>query len=270
MAGWLNVGAALALLGLMQPCWAEQSFRLPAKKVPFGQPKVVHASPVPGERWPGTLISTAGTPAEPIQCTATVIGPRVVLSAAHCVQNGATMNLAVDAGPVSVTCTHHSGYAPFDNYRNDIALCLADAPIALMVGARYERLNRDAGVLGKGDRVRLIGYGCVREGGPFANVLYTGSTLFQMRYDGRIVLAGGELAVLCEGDSGGAAYRETPPEAPVSRIVLGVNSTRGLDFKTSTITDVAAPQIAEFIVAWSSARGVEICGYDAASVLCYP
>lgn len=261
----------LASLGSV-PCLADQTFVRPPSKVLGAQPKVAGNSyPVGGESWPATLISILDNPVWPLRCTSTLIGPRVVLSAAHCIsEDGSTMRIDLGTGPIAVVCTRHGDYDPLDHYRNDVALCLAPAPIALGTGDRYERVNTDVAVPPKGAIVRLLGYGCTVPGGATSDSLYSGTTLAQDREPAQIKLAGGDGAVLCEGDSGGAAYAETPPAGPVRRVVLGVNSTRGPDFRSSTVTDLAAPQIADFLKTWSNANGVAICGYDAPPTLCYP
>jgi hypothetical protein len=245
---------------------AEQLLDIPPDTVPGSQPQIMNGTAVPGTDWPATFISRTDTPAGSFRCTATIIGPHAVLTAAHCVDNGATMSVRTTSGTISAVCTHHPGYRPTENYRDDIALCLLNATATLLTGARYERLNSNPSYLGVGRAVRLVGYGCTSAGGAASPYLFAGPASLQSIYDNRLGL-GGTGAVLCEGDSGGAAYSEGPGPA---RVVIGVNSTRGYDYSASTLTDIAAPEVAAFITSWAGGNGAAICGYDAPTATCHP
>lgn len=226
-------------------------------------PKIIGGVPVSGAKWRATYISASPISGnQSIGCTATVIGPQVVLTAAHCVPDNGL--LVIEAINVRARCTHHGGYSEVENYANDIALCANPSPIQLPGNARYERLNINPAYPLNKSRVRLLGYGCTTPGGDMSSTLYTGTTNVAGKSTGKIALSGG--VQLCPGDSGGAAYVENAEET--RRAVVGVNSTVATNYAMSFLTNVAAPGVADFIVQWKTQNGLAICGYDHGH--CYP
>ncbi len=255
---------ALAAFGLFPAVSSATEFTRPPLTVPGAEPRILRGTPAGARQWPATRASTTSTSAGNFRCTATLIGPRTVLTAAHCVDNGATMSIEVEGPDATVTCTHHSKYSGHPDYDNDIALCLATTDLRLPQYERYERLNTERNVLRQGARVQLLGFGCTTPGGDVSRYLYTGSTRVTSATGALIATADG--ASVCEGDSGGAAYWSARTQ---SRVVIGVNSTRSDDFQKSFLTNVAAPSISDFIRKWVADNSASVCGYGAPSSLCH-
>lgn len=226
--------------------------------------RVVGGVAVGSKAWPATRISITTIGGKKFMCTATIIGPRVVLTAAHCVNDKTTMQIAIAGGTATVRCNHHDSYAPANNFRNDIALCLASTNLTLPPLERYERLNVTPSLPSTNASVILLGFGCTSKDpdSKTSGYLHQGPSTVAYKMDNRINMGNG--AVLCEGDSGGAAYLQVGDR----RSVIGVNSTRAGDFSYSNVTNVAAPEIATFIASWSEANAAPICGYTAPATVC--
>lgn len=253
------VACGISIVAAQQPA---ATFFRPPEEVGAATPDVGGGRPVGSRGWPATRASTTTTTEGSFRYTATIIGPRVVLTAAHCVDDKATMSIATADGGATVRCDHHDGYDSGRNYLNDIALCLSDRRLTLPSGERHERLNANPAVPRSNALVRLLGYGCTVPGGEVSEFLYTGFATVSGKFDNRIRLSSG--AFVCEGDSGGAGYLESDGR----RVIVGVNSTRAGNFTYSNLTNVAAPEIASFIATWAEANMVEICGLSAPSAVC--
>jgi len=94
-------------------------------------------------------------------CTASLVGPNVIATAAHCVGNGEALTFRHGAGSYSAVCTHHPDYRSADH---DLALCrllkspeVKPIPMHLNHHARMDM------------RLQIFGFGCVRPGGGGGN-----------------------------------------------------------------------------------------------------
>ena len=208
--------------------------------------------------WPASVYSANASGGA---CSSTLIGDRVLLSACHCMANGAVVSFSAGANKYTARCEHHSEYK--GNKTADWALCLVDRPVT---GVTYERLATQQSIR-IGDKVRLSGYGCTRAGGGGGNdgifrigIAEVSSIPSGKNYD--VVTKGG--AALCFGDSGGAAYAEY---ADGSREVFGVNS-RGNIKNISYLPSVANPTMQAFAKDFASKHGVGICGLTPRAMAC--
>ncbi|MGD1887517.1 MAG: trypsin-like serine protease [Cohaesibacteraceae bacterium] len=222
-------------------------------------PQVIGGTPADPEDWPATFAFSSGINA----CTSTLVGPQVLLTAAHCVNDGAVGTVVVDGRSVGFTCSHHPSYAA--DFQYDVALCLTASPIAASIQRPYETLSRDAGFPSIGNDVTLIGFGCRQPGGGGpSGSFYTGVAEF-VRINGIYLTTIGGAAV-CFGDSGGAAYADL---SSGSRRIVGVNS-RGDITTRSLLTPVAHHGVLSFLIGWSDANNVEICGVSTGGTGCRP
>lgn len=132
--------AAFALLFLLSaPATAaeEDDFEMTPSPPPGRvKPQVLGAQLVadPVARYPATLkFNIDGLP-----CTSTVVGPRAILTAAHCIPPNARGSVSIGTMTVRLTCEHHPRYAA--DYRYDLALCVSEAMILLP--GQYSQLRR--------------------------------------------------------------------------------------------------------------------------------
>lgn len=224
--------------------------QLAVAKPPAHTQIVRGADPVSPEDWPATLIFLTKRDG----CTSTLVGSKVILTAAHCIGNGETGLVTIGDMEVSVTCDHHpkfrKGYA-------DFALCLVTGEGVSGVGGE---LVSSALAYGRvSDQVMLTGYGCVKSGGRDRTfgVLHVGTatvTEVGASEGSNTKTAGG--AALCFGDSGGPAYVQLANKA---RVIVGVNS-QGDVHEVSILATTATPLFVDWALKWAKDHGVGICG----------
>jgi Trypsin len=202
--------------------------------------------------WPASFYSLA----DGGRCTSSLVGSRVLLTAAHCVGNGKDVRISKAGRTYRGTCTHAAEYAT--NRTADWALCELDLPVP---GVPYETLNSEASRLVEGGEVLLTGFGCTRPGGTGGNdgIYRIGESNIRRLprggdYD--IITKGG--AALCFGDSGGPAFVFLGG-AKSQRVLIAVNS-RGNILDTSYLSSLTTEAARRFLSTWSQEHEVRICG----------
>ncbi|THK35600.1 trypsin-like serine protease [Ensifer sp. MPMI2T] len=221
-----------------------------------GAPVIIEGAEVTDpQRWPATFIFKATGSG----CTATAVGERVVITAAHCVGNAARGTVRVNNDiAVGLQCFHHPGYPA--NETTDFALCLTDSGMTdipfevISTAIAYPRLGHD---------VVLLGFGCTQAGGHDGSfgTLFEGKAKVVRRPDGRdidTITKGG--AAVCFGDSGGASYFQLTSNGN-RRALVAINS-RGDINKFSFLSTLATPEFVSWAVEWANQRNVAICGLD--------
>jgi hypothetical protein len=229
------------------------------------QTSVIGARIVDPRLYPASFFS------KDLQCTASLVGSRAILTAAHCVATGATLVMKVQTQKVPAVCTQAPGYHPTDNPSPDYALCLAESEIT---GTPFfETINVDPTILVVKGVILLTGFGCTKQGGGGDNtntVFRVGeASITALPSDTNNFLVTKGKAALCFGDSGGASYitRGTDDDAPRSQV--SVNALGNIKDQ-SALASLSTPAAKQFINDWSTKHGVTICGVHGGATKCRP
>lgn len=157
-------------------------------------------------------------------CTATLIAPDVVLTAAHCVKAQGPYPMPVpsftlkhDATAVSaadiiagVSATPHPQFAfvgsstPSQAY--DIAIVKLSAPVPGVTPAKLVR-PIDATMVTTGAAIDIVGYGLTSSGGNDYGVKHDASTTITQAATYEFIVGGSTQPKNCQGDSGGPAFQ---------------------------------------------------------------
>ena len=281
-------GIFVVVFSVAAPAEAQLFEMKPLRDDPKVEPKIIGGRKSIVTNWPATFSFN--------NCTSTAIGPRVLLTAAHCVKHRASGRLTVGGTAIDFQCEHHPDYIASvaatggKTTSADWALCVA---ISGSIPAKsFEVINTRVGQLKRGSEILLTGFGCNAQGGSDGGygVQYEGeaninpvknetdpdglpneqSPLWARNYATAI---GG--AAVCYGDSGGAAYLFLD-EAKQSRVVIGVNS-RGNVSTVSYLSLTSAGAFESWIRSWADTwadklnlKNLEICGISAKTITCHP
>lgn len=136
-------------------------------------------------------------------CTATLVGPQMVYTAAHCVGRGG-ISYTVNGQSYSAECRtareYHSG-----NSTADYALCYSEKAVT---GIEFETINMDSDYVKVGDKILLSGYGCQRWGSGIDGKYRIGeSKAIRVPSGNNNDIVTQDGGTLCSGDSGGPAWK---------------------------------------------------------------
>lgn len=225
-------------------------------------------------RWPASGFGRSGSSG----CSYTIVGERVLLTAAHCVRDGGSFTFARQGINYSAICTHHPQYSqaawdfaasvttpenPDDSEpqipvgaTEDWALCVTNAVVQ---GVTYEVIATDPNEVAcaSGLQVTLSGFGCTRWGGSIDGQFRTGvapSTQCPSTNSQDLVTRG--TTALCSGDSGGGAYIV---KSDGSRKYVGTNS-RSNTTTTSYLSATFGPKFGSWARSWAALKQVQVCG----------
>ncbi len=193
------------------------------------------------------------------RCTASIVGPRVIATAAHCVKDGGII------GPVSfeyvdfvrdgrvyvATCKHSPLYA---REQHDLALCQTEQemfPPFAAISRKGPKMAED---------VLLSGFGCVKKGGGGGNdsTLRVGTVpVVELPGAEHFFTTRGAVAV-CFGDSGGPAFLVPKKK---ERLQIGINSMGNIEDR-SLMTALWTQASLDFMNAFAVDKGVQICGVN--------
>lgn len=233
---------------------------------PNAQPQILGGTLAERSSWPVTFVFEY-YPSKP--CSSTVVGQRVVLTAAHCVKDKAQGIVNINSTVIRSTCYRHPDYTDTSSELNkvspDFALCLLDTSLT---GSEFEIISIDSNLLKVTSEIRLLGFGCTStsRGAQGFGTLYEGDAkVSDLPNNGSYYLTTtGDAA--CFGDSGGAAYvRYTNGK----RFIVAVNSRS--DIKQKTWLSATSPNgFHDWAKKWSEKHVVKICGLDPEAKGCRP
>jgi hypothetical protein len=260
-------------------------------KAPDMKPEVIGGSVVEIGEWPATMIlcSKAGT-----FCTATAVGQRIVLTAAHCLEGLERADYVVgrfdhvsndEFGArtelqLGVKCRTHGKYRPFlgrielttvmkNEWSADLAVCAVEKNMNLTA---YERVLKFSDRIAVHDEIMLVGLGCTESGGggkmevPYQgpapiDSFVAGTYFVHTKRDPDSVQ---HWAALCSGDSGGAAFKSF---SAGDRYVVAIAAISD-DKEQSFLTNVTATDMIEFIKDNSNNNDLAVCGLHSAAPPC--
>jgi len=149
------------------------------------------------------LIDVSGTTAQDT-CTAFLIGPQAVLTAAHCLDNSVTNLFQLDGKVHDVTkvIPHGSWDKAVSPYKHDIGLVLLKSPLGVATPA-YGTLAPTAGMA-----VLLVGVGRTAETAQDSGTKRVASNTVENVGTGYFTITGTGSGAgnICLGDSGGPVY----------------------------------------------------------------
>ncbi len=208
--------------------------------------RLINGTPVPQ----GQFQEVVNINSDGAFCTATVVGPRVIITAGHCADTGNNANFKINGKAYVAKMTQSS---LFQGQDHDISVGITSEDIT---GIQYASVGGKA-TTGLG--ITLMGYGCTNPGGGGGNdgVLRMGETVITAfsKFDMVSRKAGG--AALCFGDSGGPAFLLDRGK----HLLLGVNSKGNIqDTNYDTRTDVT--ESTTFLQTMATQNGVTICGIN--------
>lgn len=212
----------------------------------FANPRLINGKPVdPADKRfiPVVRIKTGNS-----GCTATVVGKRVAVTAAHCGQTGATSEFSFEKTVYTGKVERSDIYPGRDH---DLSVIVFDKDWeAELATVSIVKPN-------VGETVTLAGYGCTNPGGGGGNdgVLRYGDTAI-ISYTGfDAVSRKSNGAALCYGDSGGPSFHEVDGKFRQ----WGVNS-KGNISDTNYNAGFWHPESVAFLQAMETKHNVEICG----------
>ncbi len=246
------------------------------------EPKVINGTRARPADFPASFYQSSGVG----RCTATLIGPSVLLTAAHCVANGGKVTISISATTFKGKCTHHEKWKDGEgDVSADYALCLLDQELA---GVTPERLDLAGTGLDVGQKLLLAGFGCTQEdmSGGNDGVFRIGLTkISEMpsynEHQPNDMLSESDPnenapAIVCPGDSGGSVYRlKSNSTVSGARSVVAINSRVGLETETkvngkSYLVATFTSDFKSFVGTWSRRNNVEVCGLTRSmSVACH-
>lgn len=187
------------------------------------------------------------------RCSGTIVGPEVLVTAAHCGSNGSTASFQVKQTQYNAKCTRAPLYPIKDH---DVMLC----KINKKIDVKYAHVGKS---VSRGTEVSLAGYGCIREGGGGGNdgILRWGPSKVVGWSFFDMVLKMKNGSALCFGDSGGPAFLRIANPKAETHYLVGVNS-KGNIKDTSYDARLDIKDSVGFMENWSRKNSVNICGLD--------
>ena len=208
----------------------------------------------PGE-FPGSFASEQG-------CSLTIVGPKLALTAAHCVEHRLhKIKIRTPSGLVKGTCTLPATF-PMDRSA-DWALCRLEATIS----RPWAVVNQEQDVVPSGTELVLTGFGCDEVTGEPGGIFRKGIVrITQMPTTDQFFLVEGDVRV-CSGDSGGAAYVAVEGSLLQAAVTSRKHPTNPRGSLLSSLTTAAAKAFLRSPLADEQVAPL-VCGVNLAAAKC--
>lgn len=259
-----------------------------------------NGAPVPldSNDWQASFITEFDAGDGPESCTSAMIGPGVMLTAAHCIPDSRKIGFSYGGARFSMDCVRHPKWESGEDASADYGLCMlsdSSRPFTPASTFRYETV--DVSPMARLAQVRapviLTGYGC------------TSDQVAQRRIDGRyrigknVVVATSDTvaphtypdtyfgpngqrdnlittdtgANICPGDSGGPAF-SVGLNGDSSRKIIAVNSRVFFDpndharYGASLLAAMGSADFGNWARKWLTDRQLSACGLAGAPPNC--
>lgn len=242
MAGCQHIpgGSTLGIsIGIGGPNTFKQAEAM--RKVEHKDLVLINGTPVDPKLYPAVVRLRIGGSA----CTGAVVGPRKVLTAAHCAETGATVTFSTVTGRAFSGIAKRNPDYPSQDKDHAVVEVSQDIDVKPL-SVRTDRFET------KGLELTLIGFGCINPGGGGGNdgILRIGKSKVDGSQGFDLVLKDTNGSALCYGDSGGPVLFVSP----AGPVIVAVNS-KGNIKDVSYVTRTTVPETNAFL------KGIPgICG----------